>query len=123
MVFADGALDDRPQLLPGSSRRAVEDEPQFQRGQHARYVDPPPLPPYVGAFTYRVDQAFSQQSGSLDTSACDSLCENFSRFLALLVGRTLTRAQDVTLAQDVAHYPRTSPKWTLIRYTCPPTVA
>lgn len=70
MAFADGALDDTSfkNFFPDRPGGMLKMAPNAQWGSHARYVDPPPIPSYVGAFTDRVDRAFDRQSGALDTA-------------------------------------------------------
>jgi hypothetical protein len=70
MVFCDGALDDTSyrNFYPDRHGATLKLNPNAQWGIHARYVDPPPLPAYVGAFIDRVDRAFDRQSGVLDTA-------------------------------------------------------
>lgn len=70
MAFSDGALDDTSfrNFYPDRHGAVIKMNPQAQWGVNAKYVDPPPLPAYVGAFAQSVDQAFSRQSGTLDMS-------------------------------------------------------
>ena len=68
MAFADGAMDDTSfkNFYPDRHGAMLKMNPQARWGEHAKYIDPAPLPAYVGGFIDRVDQAFSRQSGTMD---------------------------------------------------------
>jgi hypothetical protein len=70
MAFTDGAVDDTSfrNFYPDRHGAMIRMTPNARWGEHARYVDPPPLPGYVGAFMDRVDRAFDRQSGAIDVS-------------------------------------------------------
>jgi hypothetical protein len=67
-AFVDGAVDDTSfrsfhQDMPGAR---LKFNPTADPVRHATYLQPPPLPSYVGAFWDRVDQAFQRHAGTLD---------------------------------------------------------
>lgn len=67
-AFVDGAVDDTSfrqfyQDMPGAKLKMT---PNSQPGVHARYLDQPQLPAYVGSFWDRVDRAFNELSGGID---------------------------------------------------------
>ena len=71
MAFSDGALDDTSFRNFYADRHGAQIKmaSRAQWGRDARYIDPPMLPAYVGAFSDRVSQAFDRQSGSLDVGS------------------------------------------------------
>ena len=68
LVFSDGALDDTSyrNFSPDRHGATLKMSPQAQWGVNAKYVDPAPMPAYVGGFIDRVDHAFDRQSGAFD---------------------------------------------------------
>lgn len=70
MVFSEGALDDTSyrNFYPDRPGGTLKMAPTAQWGVNAKYVDPAPLPAYVGGFIDRVSQAFDRQSGTIDTA-------------------------------------------------------
>lgn len=70
MAFADGALDDTSlrNFYPDRHGAMLKMNPQAQWGVHAKYVDPPSLPGWVGQFMENVDRAFDRQSGTMDVA-------------------------------------------------------
>ena len=70
MAFSDGALDDTSyrNFSPDRHGAVLKMNPQAQWGVNAKYIDPAPLPAYVGGFIERVDRAFDRQSGAIDTA-------------------------------------------------------
>jgi len=71
MVYSDGAMDDTSfrNFFPDRHGAQLKMNPQARWGEHARYVDPAPLPAYVGQFVQMVSQAFDRQSGAMDIGA------------------------------------------------------
>lgn len=70
MAFADGAMDDTSfrNFFPDRHGAMLKMHPTARWGEHAKYIDPAPLPAYVGAFMDRVDHAFDRQSGAFDAA-------------------------------------------------------
>lgn len=70
MAFSDGALDDTSfrNFYPDKHGAILKMHPQAQWGVNAKYIDPAPLPAYVGQFVDRVDHAFDRQSGAFDSA-------------------------------------------------------
>jgi len=67
-AFVDGAVDDTSfrnfyQDMPGAK---LKFNPNANPAVHAQYLQPPPLPGYVGQFWDKVDQAFQRHAGTLD---------------------------------------------------------
>lgn len=69
-AFQDGSVDDTSfrqfyQDMPGAKLKMT---PNAVPGVSARYMDPPQMPAYVGNFWDRVDKAFNEMSGAIDTT-------------------------------------------------------
>lgn len=70
IAFVDGAVDDTSfrRFYGDMPAAQIKLNPNARVGEHIKYMDPPALPGYVGAFWDRLDRAFDRGSGAIDVS-------------------------------------------------------